>query len=513
MILRKIVFYVLTFLLFFSTTAQNNPLELIDISDMKKHLTVISSDSLMGRQIGADNNGLNMAADYIRTTIENIGLSPVNDSYYQSFSLYSSKPDSEFTFLQAFSKNNKLLFTTDSVISLSGNREINIKNAEIVFAGYEIDPKMYRNSGNSDISGKFVMLMIGDEESNKKRKTIWNEQLENKKILTAIENGASGVILVNSTFDKGNDLFSHVKQRMENRRFSLDKPEENKNSNNSILIPATVADAILGGEGKLQSSLKKMNKRGKSNFQTNIKVSFQCKRLNTEIETKNIIGIIEGSDPVLKNECVVLMAHYDHLGVDLNGDVYNGADDNGSGVVTLFEVAEAMVKTTQKPKRSILFLWVTGEEIGLFGSQYYASNPVIPLEKTVTCINIDMAGRVYEPRDSIWKDSPKRVKDFDGLYTLTNDTWPGLIKINTEKCRELGLEPDYSLPANFLRSSDHFHFHDKGVPILNMATGYHFDYHKVTDEVSRISFDKMKRVADLCYKVSYEVANLSVIEY
>src|SRR5690606_12661065 len=114
----------------------------------------------------------------------------------------------------------------------------------------------------------------------------------------------------------------------------------------------------------------------------NIKVSIQCKRMNTEIETKNIIGIIEGSDPVLKNECVVLMAHYDHLGVDLNGDVYNGADDNGSGVVTLFEVAEAMVKTTQKPKRSILFLWVTGEEIGLFGSQYYASNPVIPLEKT-----------------------------------------------------------------------------------------------------------------------------------
>ena len=105
------------------------------------------------------------------------------------------------------------------------------------------------------------------------------------------------------------------------------------------------------------------------------------------------------------------------------------------------------------------------------------------------------------------------MKDFDGLYTLTDNIWPGLKNINTEKCKELGLVPDYSLPSSFLRSSDHFHFHDKGVPILNLATGYHFDYHKVTDEVSRINFDKMKRVADLCYLVSYEVANLNVIEF
>ncbi|MBN2637281.1 MAG: M20/M25/M40 family metallo-hydrolase [Prolixibacteraceae bacterium] len=513
MVLRKIVFFIPAFLLFFSTTAQNNALELINISELKKHLNIIASDSLMGRQIGAENNGLNMAADYIKTTAENIGLSSVNDSYYQQFSLHSSKPDPGYTFLQAFNKNNKLLFTTDSVISLSGDNEINIEYAEIVFAGYGIDPKMFRNSGNSDISGKIVMLMVGDEKSNKKRKTIWDEQSENDKINVAIENGALGVILVNSTFDKKNDIFLHVKQRMARSRFSLEKPEENSNGNNSILIPASVADAILGGEGKLQARLKKMNKRGKINFHTNIKASIQCKRLNKEIETKNIIGIVEGSDPVLKNECVVLMAHYDHLGIDSKGDVYNGADDNGSGVVALLEVAEAMVKTPRKPKRSVLFLWVSSEEIGLFGSQYYAINPVFPLKKTVTCINIDMAGRVYEPRDSIWKDSPKKVKDFDGLYTLTNNIWPGLKKINTEKCMELRLAPDYSLPSNFLRSSDHFHFHDNGVPILNMATGYHYDYHKVSDEVSRINFDKMKRVADLCYLVSYEVANLDVIEF
>ncbi len=237
------------------------------------------------------------------------------------------------------------------------------------------------------------------------------------------------------------------------------------------------------------------------------------KNTSNQIQAKNIMGMIEGSDPELKNECVVLMAHYDHLGIDKSGDVYNGADDNGSGVVTILEVADAWIHSSQKPKRSVLFLWVTGEEIGMFGSHYYTLHPAFPLDKTVTCINIDMDGRVYEPRDSVWKDSPKMVKDFDGLYTLTDDIWPGLKEINSEKCKELGLVPDYSLPSNFLRSSDHYYFHNNGVPILNLATGYHYDYHKVTDEVSRINFDKMKRVTDLCYLVSYEIANLDKIEF
>jgi Zn-dependent M28 family amino/carboxypeptidase len=161
----------------------------------------------------------------------------------------------------------------------------------------------------------------------------------------------------------------------------------------------------------------------------------------------------------------------------------------------------------EKPKRSIVFLWVTGEEEGMLGSQFYINNPVFPIEKTVACINIDMDGRVFEPRDTVWNKSPKMVKDFDGLYTLTNNVWPQLKKINSSACKTLGLIPDYSLPEGFLRSSDHFSFHSKGVPILNFSTGYHADYHKVTDEISRINFDKMKRVADLCFLVGYEIAN------
>ncbi len=513
MILSKIVFSIITFFLYYSTNAQNPVLNEINISDLKKHLTIIASDSLMGRQIGADNNGLDLAADYIKNSIEQIGLLPLNGNYYQEFSLYSSQPDSENSFLQAFSKNNKLLFKTDSVVRLSANTDINIENTEVVFVGYGIDSKKNNKPDGVFLSGKVVMMMVGDEKSAKNNRVDWNERSENEKIKVARENGAKGVILVNSPFDGKKDIYSHVKQRMERTTYRLEKPHLKEVGNNSILITASVADKLLGGDGKLNALLSEMDKNAKNSFQTDIKINIQCNRLNKKIDTKNILGVVQGSDPALKNECVVLMAHYDHLGIDVKGDVYNGADDNGSGVVTLLEVAEAMVKTPQKPKRSVLFLWVAGEEIGLYGSQFYTSNPLFPLEKTVTCINVDMDGRVYEPRDSVWKDSPKRVKDFNGLYSLTGNIWPGLKEINTEKCRELGLVPDYSLPSNFLRSSDHFNFHDKGVPILNLATGYHFDYHKSTDEVSRINFEKIKRVADLCYLVSYEVANLDVIEF
>jgi len=157
-------------------------------------------------------------------------------------------------------------------------------------------------------------------------------------------------------------------------------------------------------------------------------------------------------------------------------------------------------------------LGLTGKERERLGGKFDIKNPVFPFEKTVACINIEMNGRVFEARDTVWNKSPKMVKDFDGLYTLTNDAWPRLKKINSSACKILGLIPDYSLPASFLRSSDHFSFHSKGVPILNLATGYHADYHKVTDEISRINFDKMKRVADLCFLVGIEIGNRKKIE-
>ncbi len=118
-----------------------------------------------------------------------------------------------------------------------------------------------------------------------------------------------------------------------------------------------------------------------------------------------------------------------------------------------------------------------------------------------------MNGRVFEARDTVWGKSPKSAKDFDGLYTVTNDFWPGLKEINSRVCTSLGLIPDYSLPPNYISGSDHFSFHRKGVPVLNYSTGYHANYHKVTDDIEKINLEKMKRIADLCFLVGFEIAN------
>jgi hypothetical protein len=256
----------------------------------------------------------------------------------------------------------------------------------------------------------------------------------------------------------------------------------------------------------------KANSRKKSRITYSVhsedRASEEKKAQNVQRFTaQNVVGILEGSDENLKNECIVFMAHYDHLGTDKKGNIFNGADDNATGCAILIELAEAFAQLEKRPRRSIVFLWTTAEEIGMLGSQYYVNNPAFALEKTKACINIDMAGRVYEQRDSVRENSPKLVKSFDGIYTLINDVSPELDKITVSACNQLDLIPDKSLPDYFFRSSDHRHFHSREVAVLNLSTGYHADYHKVTDDVSRIRFDKVKRVANLCFLVGLEMAN------
>ena len=507
-------FFLSTFSLLF---AQNEALKVIDTVDLKRHLSFISSDSLQGRTWGTPIPGLDIAAEYLKANIKKTGLADGATDYFQEVPIVSSQPDIENSFLEITDTKGKVIFKTDSIIGLTDVSGINISNAEIVFAGfgYNDEQSGYDDFHGLELQGKVVMFSTGTpKEYQKNESPRWNNTLETGKIKRAMEAGSAGVIIVDSPLDKGISIYNRIDRWRNRGSYNLETSENNRDRINFVLTTASQADVILGGDGKFKFLLSGISKNNhpNSNSVEGLRINLRATRKTEQVSAKNVIGIVEGSDPVLKNECIVFMAHYDHLGIDKDGDVYNGADDNGSGTVTLLEVAEAFNSLKQKPKRSIVFLWVTAEEVGELGSQYYVDNPVFPMEKTVACINIDMDGRVFEQRDTIWNQSPKKVKDFDGLYTLTNDVWPGLKEINSNACKKLGLIPDYSLPANFLRSSDHYSFHIKGVPILNYATGYHADYHKVTDEVSRINFDKIKRVADLCFLVGLEIANQDKIE-
>jgi len=495
----------------FAAIAQKQALSLIDKKDLKKHLTYISSDDLQGRKLGTEVDGLEMTAKYIADNANRIGLEPGSDNYYQMVEMVSTKPDKS-NFIEIQNTKGKSIYKSNFVINLSRAAGAKtIKNKQFVMAGfgYSNSETGYRDIENLDIANKVVVIAQGNPESFKKGDSFrWNNRLERSKIAAISELNPEAIIIVSNPQDEQNRTFNQINVWYNRESYGL------KSSGDEEDIPVFIAkpdfaDKLLGGQEKYGKYLGSITKSNLPNSflvrKKNLNLEF--KRITTTVNAKNVIGIVEGSDPVLKEEYVVFMAHYDHLGIDEDGYVFNGADDNGSGSVAILEVAEAFASLKTKPKRSIVFLWVTCEEIGLLGSEYYVENPIFPMEKTVACVNLDMVGRVFEPRDTVWNRSPKKVKDFDGLFTLTNDVWPELAQINAEKCAELELEPDTSLPSYFLRSSDHYHFHRLGVPVLNYATGYHADYHKVGDEVAKINFDKIKRVADLCFLVGYEVAN------
>ena len=518
MFIQKVFFTALFLLAINSISFSQNPaLSKIDKDDMKRHLTFLSSDSLQGRKLGTEVPGLDIAANYIKVNAEKNGLKPGVDNYFQKVDIVSTKPN-ENSFIQINRSNGKVLFKTTSLINLKGGSSaISFKNEEIVFAGfgYQNSEINYNDLEGVDVAGKVVVIAQGTPGIFMAGENFrWNSSIEREKFKLISEKNPKAIILISTPLDKENKTFSQLNRWINRQRYILEVSEKLEEAP-ILLCKPEFADQILGRKGKFAKYLTSISKKEKSDSYLieKKKIDIEISSIVKDAETKNIIGIVEGSDPVLKDEYIVFMAHYDHLGVAKDGDVYNGADDNGSGTVTLLEVAEAFASLEQKPKRSIVFLWVTCEEIGMLGSNYYTENPVYPLEKTVACINIDMDGRVYEPRDSVWNKSPKKVKDFDGLFTLCNNVWPKIKEINNSNCEKLGLIPDSSLPSKFLRSSDHYHFHKKGIPIINYATGYHADYHKVGDEVSKINFDKMKRVADLCFLVGYEIANLDKIEF
>jgi hypothetical protein len=507
---RKTPGAILFFLLFIPFTwAQNRLVTDISEQKLKDHVYFLASDSLQGRGFGTEVPGMDIAAEYIKNTISAMKLNSPGSGYFQPFSMYSVQPDRQNSFLKVLNKNGKKKKQIKDFIALNQNTEIMEFEGELIFAGFgwkDLESG-YNDFEDIDIKGKVVLYSAGTPESFRGGYSHqWNNPQERQKTEAIFKAGASAIILVTSIQDEENKTYNQLARWYNRQKFSLDSPVQHENTRLIIVTP-DVAGSLIGKKRKWNQLLNSIaeNEKPKMHSVKNNRVHLHS-RLNSEtIKSRNVIGIIEGSDPELKNECVLFMAHYDHLGMNDKGEIFNGADDNASGVATLLEIARVFKELN--PKRSIVFLWPTAEEVGLIGSEYYSKNPVFPLENTVACINLDMVGRVYEARDSVMDNSPKPAKDFEGIYALVNNYNPELKEITDRICSELGLIPDYSLPGRFFHTSDHYHFHRNKVPVLNLSTGYTADYHRVTDEAWRIRPDKMKRVAELCVRVALELAN------
>jgi hypothetical protein len=245
--------------------------------------------------------------------------------------------------------------------------------------------------------------------------------------------------------------------------------------------------------------------KGADSYYQKVPAAFMNKDSGENLpDSANIWAFIEGSEK--PNEIVVVSAHYDHVGIK-NGEVYNGADDDGSGTVSLLEIAQAFEKAKKDghgPKRSILILHMTGEEHGLYGSEYYSENPLFPIANTVADVNIDMIGR----RDELHKDSNNYVYLIGSDY-LSTDLFNICEAVNT-KYTHLNLDykfNDRKDPNRFYYRSDHYNFAKHGIPVVFLFNGVHADYHKASDEVDKIEFDALTKRAQLGFSIAWELAN------
>ena len=278
-----------------------------------------------------------------------------------------------------------------------------------------------------------------------------------------------------------------------------------------LFITDYTADMLLAGTGKTLAQLQSGIDTGNKPLSQPVKnetVTFSIRVVTRNFTGHNVVGLVEGSDPVLKDECVIYSAHYDHLGVNNKGEVYNGADDNASGTTGLLEVADAFAHLKKKPSRTVIFLWVTGEEKGLLGSQYYVNHPVMPMNKTILNINLDMIGRSISPADTgtlmgFKMDITKKNEVL--LYSDRKSSW--LMKTVMDEAAKLGLKVDDVGPKLESGGSDHMSFASKKVPFLFFNSGIHADLHSVRDDVEKIDFEKMEKVTDLVYLIGFRVAS------
>lgn len=491
--------------------------ESITPADLKKHLVIIASDSLEGRDTGSP--GQKKAAEYVSKYYKQYGLQPIaaaadgSKSYLQKYKLYKR------SWGEVYVKSDGRKYEFNKDFYLNGVLDIPTETStNVVVAGYGIDDSRYNDYADLDVKDKSVVVFEGEPKisgdkyllSGNSEKSKWSGPVSwQAKAKLAQEKGAKYVFII--TDKTGEDLDKEIRQRaVMARRFSaptLKPVQENPSGIAAFVLSPAVAAEILGTSAsklsKVKSDIDKSGKPSSKSFTG--KVGLKAERVSETIDTENVAGFMEGSDK--KDEVLVISAHLDHIGISANGEINNGADDDGSGTVTLIELAEAFSKAKAEgkgPRRSILFLNVTGEEKGLFGSEYYSENPLLPLKNTIADLNIDMIGRVDEAHKN----------DHNYVYLIGSDKLSSKLHEISEEANKkyINFKLDYTFndpkdPNRFYYRSDHYNFAKMGVPVIFYFTGVHEDYHRPGDDVEKILFDKQSQIVKLVFHTAWELVN------
>lgn len=464
----------------------------ITAEDLQKHLYTVASKEMQGRETASP--GQKKAAAYIENHFKSLGLLPGNNGSYQmTYPVYSDEAGKSI-----FEINNKEYKVNDDYQPYAfSNYNTSQYFSEVVFVGHGISDSAVDDYKDVNVIGKLVMILDGGPDGEKSNQTRAGSSAGIfTKIVNAQKRGAAAVLIVGSGFPRQPRRTASMYQE-------LYRPTQYLNT---YFISEKIAATLTGDID--WGNIKEDAKHGHVPARVYAAdIHLQSEKKVNKLESSNVIAVLEGTD--LKDEYVFLTAHYDHLGIRNDTTIFYGADDDGSGTVSILELAEAFAKAKAAgngPRRSIVFMTVSGEEKGLWGSEYYANHPVFPLEKTSVDLNIDMIGRVGEEYLKS-KDSANYVYVI-GDDKLSTDLRPITDKVN--KTLKLKLDRKYNDlndPNRFYYRSDHFNFAEKGVPIIFYFNGVHADYHRPTDTPDKINYKLMAKRAQLVFYTAWEMAN------
>ena len=493
----------------------------ITASQIRDYLTFISSDALEGRD--TPSRGLDIAAQFLAVNLSRWGLKPAGDagSYFQKIALTTDVIDREQT---KVSLNNQLLTLGEHYLPFPGTLDA---NAPMVFAGngWFVKSKNIDGYRGIDARGKIAVIFgpplglprgITRQDMQGTRGVDFMNAFE-----YAAKQGVAALVIVPDFQFIAN--WERNRMRMIDRGSLMVEKFQTTPSDrvvSGIIASPQLANTIFAGERASATALFESVYGEQSvepfELRPEKKLSISVrKQSSAATSTQNVVAVFEGSDPVLKNEYVALGAHYDHVGtgIPVAGDaIYNGADDDGSGTTALLAIAEALAHATQRPKRSVLFVWHAGEEKGLWGSRYFTENPTVPLDKIVTQINLDMIGRSKPAGDTTPRNAT--LSGPDEIYVIGSKMMSTQLGEITETVNRgyLNLTYNYRFddpadPNRYFFRSDHINYARKGVPIVFFFDGEHVDYHRPSDSVEKIDFQKMEKVTRTIYLTMWEIAD------
>ncbi len=460
---------------------------LITQEDLKSDLSILASDAMEGRETGK--RGQKMAAAFIKAHFEELGLAgPVKGDYYQPVNLYTEVPGDIYVKAGANTFRN-----FGEVIFFGSGSSAGEVSVPLVFIGNGTEADFE----GIDVKDKAVAIFAEGMRLN-----------NNTAVKMAKDKGAKLIVVCNTkTNEDFQELAGQFKGYLSGGRLSVDKPES-KEVNGMLFVSPAALEKMTGTTiDKLRAAAAATGKKGVKKIKPTT-IQYKVSNDLKVVKSENVLGYMEGTDK--KDEVVIITSHYDHIGKRDSGEgdlINNGADDDGSGTVAVMAIAKAFAQAKadgKGPRRSILFMTVTGEEKGLLGSDYYSKNPIFPLANTVVDLNIDMVGRTDPAHEGkkpyVYVIGSDRLSS--ELHTLSESINKEYTKLDFDYLYNAEDHPD-----RIYYRSDHWNFAKNDIPIIFYFDGIHADYHKPSDEVDKIEFDNLQKRAQVVFYTAWELAN------